>query len=163
MNLLGTFQPILPIISCNPFCYYLMVLDWHCIDTIENLKKTCINFIPCCARTISSFRQTIIFFGAISIHCGGHHPVSVMVNNLFLKYTSCCCCCSTWPLRNIPPVATHLKNIHRPCQPYSLSACHLSMLHHHGLARTALCLSKILVAKTAYHDPYLTSGSSPPL
>jgi hypothetical protein len=37
------------------------------------------------------------------------------------------------------------------CQPYSLSACHLSMLHHHGLTRTALCLSKNLVAKTAYH------------
>jgi hypothetical protein len=46
----------------------------------------------CSARTISSFCQTIIFFGAISIHCGGHHPVSVMVNTLFLKYTSCCCC-----------------------------------------------------------------------
>jgi hypothetical protein len=45
---------------------------------------------PCSARTISSFCQTIIFFGAISIHCGGHHPVSVMVNTLFLKYTSCC-------------------------------------------------------------------------
>jgi hypothetical protein len=29
-----------------------------------------------------------------------------------------------------------LENIHRPCQPYSLSACHLSMLHHHGLTRT---------------------------
>jgi hypothetical protein len=28
----------------------------------------------------------------IMIHCGGHHPVSVMVNTLFLKYTSCCCC-----------------------------------------------------------------------
>jgi hypothetical protein len=26
-------------IGCNPFCYYLMVLNWHCIDTIENLKK----------------------------------------------------------------------------------------------------------------------------
>jgi hypothetical protein len=25
-------------------------------------------------------------------HCGGHHPVSVVVNTLFLKYTSCCCC-----------------------------------------------------------------------
>jgi hypothetical protein len=31
--------------------------------------------------------------------------------------------------------------------PYNLSACHLSMLHHHGLTRTALCLSKYLVAK----------------
>jgi hypothetical protein len=39
MNLLGTFQPRLPIIGCNPFCYYLMVLNWHCIDTIENLKN----------------------------------------------------------------------------------------------------------------------------
>ena len=102
--------------------------------------------MPCSARTMSSY-QAIIFFGAISIHCGGHHPVSVMVNTLFLKYTSCCCCCSTQPLRNIPPVATHLKNIHRPCQSYSLSACHLSILHHHWLTRTALCLSKNLVAK----------------
>jgi hypothetical protein len=49
---------------------------------IENLKKTCINFWPCSVRTISSFCQTIIFFGAISIHCGGHHSVSVMVNTL---------------------------------------------------------------------------------
>jgi hypothetical protein len=23
-------------IGCNPFCYYLMVVNWHCIDTIEN-------------------------------------------------------------------------------------------------------------------------------
>jgi hypothetical protein len=57
----------------------------------REFKKTCINFIPCSTRTISSFCQTIIFFGAISIHCGGHHTVSVMVNILFLKYTSCCC------------------------------------------------------------------------
>jgi hypothetical protein len=42
-------------IGCNPFCYYLMVLNWHCIYTIENIKKTYINFIPCSARTISSF------------------------------------------------------------------------------------------------------------
>jgi hypothetical protein len=54
-------------------------------------KASCIHFIPCSARTISSFCQTIIFFGAISIHCGGHHPVSMIVNTLFLKYTSCCC------------------------------------------------------------------------
>jgi hypothetical protein len=41
---------ILANIGCNPFYYYIMVLNWHCIDTIENLKKkTCINFIPCCA------------------------------------------------------------------------------------------------------------------
>jgi hypothetical protein len=26
-------------IGCNPFCYYLMVLNWHCIDTIERIKK----------------------------------------------------------------------------------------------------------------------------
>ena len=26
-------------IGCNSFCYYLMVLNWHCIDTIENWKK----------------------------------------------------------------------------------------------------------------------------
>jgi hypothetical protein len=84
-------------IGCNTFCYYLMVLNWHCIhwDTIENKKKTYINFIPCSARTISSFCQIIIFFGAISIHCGGRHPVSVMVNTLFLKYTSCCCSTSS--------------------------------------------------------------------
>jgi hypothetical protein len=31
----------------------------------REFKKTCINFIPCSARTISSFCQTIIFFGAI--------------------------------------------------------------------------------------------------
>ena len=74
---------------------------------IENLKKTCINFIPCSTRTISSFCQTIIFFGAISIHCGGHHPVSVMVNTLFLKYISYCC--STSSLGNMPPATTHLK------------------------------------------------------
>jgi hypothetical protein len=41
------------------------------------IRKTYINFIPCSSRTI-----TIIFFGTLSIHCGGHHPVSVMVNTL---------------------------------------------------------------------------------
>jgi hypothetical protein len=44
----------------------------------RELKKTCINFIPCSAWTISSFCQTIIFFGAIYIHCGGRHPVVVV-------------------------------------------------------------------------------------
>jgi hypothetical protein len=34
-------------------------------EYFSSLKKTCINFIPCSARTISSFCQTIIFFGAI--------------------------------------------------------------------------------------------------
>jgi hypothetical protein len=57
----------------------------------RELKKTYINFIPCSARTISSVWQIIIFFGAISIHCGGRHPVSVMMNTLFLKCISCCC------------------------------------------------------------------------
>ena len=88
-----------------------MVLNWHCIDTIMRIKKTCINFIPCSARTISSFCQTIIFFGAISIHCGSCHLVSVMVNTLFLKYIICCC--STSSLGNMPPATTHLK-IFRP-------------------------------------------------
>ena len=147
MNLLGTFQPRLPIIGCNPFCYYLMVLNWHCNRQDREFKKTCIHFIPCSARTISSFCQTIIFFCTISIHCGGSsssvcdgehfvlkiHKLLLLFDLVFKKYPSC-----SHPL-------------HRPCQPYSLSACHLSMLHHHGLTRTALCLSKKLVAKTAYH------------
>jgi hypothetical protein len=54
--------------------------------------------------------------------CDGEHFV------MFLKYTSFCCC-STWK------IFIGLANLN-----YSLSACHLSMLHHHGL--TALCLSK---------------------
>jgi hypothetical protein len=62
--------------------------------------------------------------------------------HLKINYTSSCCC-SPLSLRNMPPATTRLNNIHRPCQPYSLSACHLSMLHHHGLTRTALCLKKI--------------------
>jgi hypothetical protein len=125
-------------IGCNPFCYYLMVLNWHCIHDIEN-KKNRINFIPCSVRTICPFCQTIIFFGAIYIHCGGRHPLSVMVNTLFLKYISCFC--STSPLGNMPPATTHLK-IFRPGQPHRLSACHLSMQHNHGLTRTVLCLEK---------------------
>ena len=133
MNLLGTFQPRLVAI---PSVIILMVLNWHCRHDRE-FKKTCINFIPCSARTISSFCQTIIFFGAISIHCGGRHPVSVMVNTLFLKYVSCCC--STSSLGNMPPATTHLK-IFRPGQPYRLSVCHLSTQHSHGLTRTVLCM-----------------------
>ena len=116
-----------------------MVLNWHCRHDRE-FKKTCIIFISCSARTISSFCQTIIFFGAISMHCGGRHPVSVMVNTLFLKYTSC------WT-----PTTTHL-NIFRPEHPYRLSACHLSMQHNHGLKRTVLCLKNKLVSKIAYHQ-----------
>ena len=86
----------------------------------------------------------------IFIHCGGRHSVSVMVNTVLLKikYTSCYCC-STLSLRNMLPATTHLKYIHRPCQPYSLSACHLSMQHHHGLTRIVLCLLKKLVARIA--------------
>ena len=80
------------------------------------------------------------------MHCGCRHPVSVMVNTFFLKYTSCCCC-STSSLGNMPPATTHLK-IFRPGQPYRLSACHLSMQHNHGLTRTVLCL----VSKIAYHQ-----------
>jgi hypothetical protein len=41
----------------------------------------------------------------------GRHPVSVMMNTLFLKYISCCC--STSSLGNMPPATTHLK-IFRP-------------------------------------------------
>ena len=92
-----------------------------------------------CKNNKPPLYQTIIFFGAISIHCGGCHPVSVMVNTLFFKYISCCC--STSSLGNMPPATTHLK-IFRPRQPYRLSACHLSMQHNHGLTRTVLCLKK---------------------
>ena len=95
----------------------------------------------CSARTISSFCQTITFFGAISIHCGDRHPVSVMMNTLFLKCISCCC--STSSLGSMPPATTHLK-IFRPGQPYRLSACHLSMQHNHGLTRTVLCLKNCI-------------------
>ena len=119
-----------------------MVLNWHCRHDRE-FKKTCIIFISCSARTISSFCQTIIFFGTISIHCGGRHPVSVMVNTLFFKYTSCL----TSSVRNMPPATTHLK-IFRPGQPYRLSACHLSMQHNHGLTRTVLCLKNKLCPKS---------------
>ena len=123
MNLLGTFQPRLVAIPSVVLLSNGPELALH-RHNIENKKKTCINFIPCSARTISSFCQTIIFFGAISIHCGGRHPVSVMMNTLFLKYISCCC--STSSLGNMPPATTHLK-IFRPGQPYRLSACHWSM------------------------------------
>ena len=123
MSLLGTFQPRLVAIHSVVLLSNGPELALH-RHNIENKKKTCINIIPCSARTISSFCQTIIFFDAISIHCGGCHPVSVMVNTLFLEYTSCCC--STSSLRNMPPAASHLK-IFRPVQPYRLSACHLSM------------------------------------
>jgi hypothetical protein len=51
------------------------------------------------------------------------------MNTFFLKYTSCCCC-STSSLRNMPPATTHLK-IFRTGQPYTFSACHLSMQHSH--------------------------------
>ena len=135
MNLLGTFQPRLVAIPSVVLLSNGHELALH-RHNIEN-KKTCINCIPCSARTISSFCQTIIFFGAISIHCGGRHPVSVMVNTLFLKYISCCS--STSSLGNMPPATTHLK-IFRPGQPYRLSACHLSMQHNHGLTRSVLCL-----------------------
>ena len=93
MNLVGTFQPRLPIIGCNPFCYYLMVLNWHCRHDRE-FKKTYINFIPCSARTISSFCQTIIFFGAIWYVCDGEHFV-LKIHKLWLfdlvfkNYPSC--------------------------------------------------------------------------
>ena len=135
MNLLGTFQPRLVAIPSVVLLSNGHELALH-RHNIEN-KKTCINCTPCSARTISSFCQTIIFFGAISIHCGGRHPVSVMVNTLFLKYISCCS--STSSLGNMPPATTHLK-IFRPGQPYRLSACHLSMQHNHGLTRSVLCL-----------------------
>ena len=136
MHLLGTFQPRLVAIPSVVLLSNGPELALH-RHNIENKKKTCITFIPCSVRTISSFCQTIIFFGAISIHCGGRHPVSVMVNTLFLKYISCCC--STSSLGNMPPATTHLK-IFRPGQPYRLSACHLSMQHIHGLTRSVLCL-----------------------
>ena len=89
-----------------------IVTTTFCHEFVRNISakigwKTCINFIPCSARTISSFCKTIIFFGAISIHRGGRHPVSVMVNTLFLKYISYCC--STSSLGNMPPATTHLK------------------------------------------------------
>ena len=70
----------------------------------------------------------------------GRHLVSVMVNTLFLKYTSCCSTSSS-SLRNMPPATTHLK-IFRPGQPSRLSACHLSMQHNHGLIKTVLCMWK---------------------
>ena len=105
----------------------------------RELKIKSIDFIPCSARTICSFCQTIIFFGAISKHCEGRRPVYVMVNTLFLECTSCCC--STPSLINMPPATTYLK-IFRPGQPYRLSACILSMQHNHGLTRTVLCLLK---------------------
>jgi hypothetical protein len=111
--------------------------------------------IPCSARTISSFCQTIIFFGSISIHCGGRHPVSVMVNTLLLKYISCC---STSSLRNMPPATTHLK-ILKPGQPYRLSACHLSMQHNHGLTRTVLCTTTCVFQEQSvhHHRPWKTT------
>ena len=141
MNLLGTFQPRLVanlqsllLLSNGPE----LALHRHDIENKKNMH-TFHTLHGCSARTIRSFCQTIIFFGAISIHCGGRHPVSVMVNTLFLKYISCCC--STSSLGNMPPATTHLK-IFRPGQPYRLSACHLSMQHNYGLTRTVsvLCL-----------------------
>jgi hypothetical protein len=51
----------------------------------RELKKTCINFIPCSARTISSFCQTIIFFGAISIHCAMNQYISIMFERCQFK------------------------------------------------------------------------------
>ena len=60
-------------------------------------KKNLHKFHTLQCKNNKLFCRTIIFFGTISIHCGGHHPVSVMVNTLFLKYTSCFC--STLSLR----------------------------------------------------------------
>ena len=57
-------------ISCNPFCFYLMILNWHCIDTIENLKITCIRFIPCSVKPSSSLAQYLfIVEGRVIIQC----------------------------------------------------------------------------------------------
>ena len=50
------------------------------------------------------------------------------------------------------PLFKKLLEINVQFKLQTCSACHLSMLHHHGLTRTALCLSNKLVAKTAYHD-----------
>jgi hypothetical protein len=51
----------------------------------REFKKTCINFIPCSARTISSFCQTIIFFGAIWYVCDGEHFV-LKIHKLLLLF-----------------------------------------------------------------------------
>ena len=97
-------------IGCNPFCYYLMVLNWHCIYTIENIKKTYINLIPCSARTISFFlsnhhllwRNIYALWVSSSSVCDGEHfflkihKLLLLFDIVFRKYASC-----NHPLKNI--------------------------------------------------------------
>ena len=125
-------------IGCSPFCYYLMALNWHCIDTAENNKNMHkFHTLQCMNNKFLLSHHHPLW---LNIHTWWWSSSSVCDDEYFaLKYTSCCCC-SISSLKNMPPATIHLK-LFRPGQPYRISACHFPMQHNYGLTRTVLYLS----------------------
>ena len=94
MNLLGTFQPRLPIIGCNPFCYYIMVLKWHCNRHDREFKKKMHKFhtLQCKNNKLLLsnhhllLRNIYTLCGSSSSVCDGEHCVLKIHKLLLLLF-----------------------------------------------------------------------------